>query len=73
MIRMLTLLAVLSRNGWTGAMAVNLLGEPDERTETGSPLYRLDRVLATERTWEFTDARAMARIRAAKFRAGQLA
>jgi hypothetical protein len=70
-------LSELMARGWTQAMVENLLGAPDEFRDNGARyktmMYRLDRVLAAEQTWEFSDARAMARVRAAKIRAGMRA
>jgi hypothetical protein len=67
---MVSLSAVLGRGSWTPAMVVNFLGEPDGRTESSSPLYQLDRVIAAEERPEFCAARAMAKVRAGAMRGG---
>jgi hypothetical protein len=70
---MLTVSEVMAR-GWTRAMIENLLGPPDSFRDSGTRsttmMYKLDRVIAAERTEAFVAARAMSKLRSAGMRAG---
>jgi hypothetical protein len=73
---MLSVSEVMARH-WTRSMIENLLGAPDSYRENGARyktmMYRLDRVIAAERTDAFVAARAMAKLRSAKIKAAQRA